>query len=1677
MKRRIILITVIVVVLAGLGRGIHWYVSRRGGRDYLVRADLAIKAGNFRKGANLARRYTIRHPDDWRGYYVHARALMGVGRYGDARKPLKEASRRFPDRVAISLSLADTYSIPARKAVSSKLAGKNRDMFRKAIKDLGHAQDILDDARKRISADKITEVENGLSLLEQVGLNRMRTGGAYALLSRSLAEAGKTARASRQVDLADMMLALSESASAVVESNTAAAEAVETLLAAARIDASRDSAARPLVRIAIDCQDINPHDDLRRITFGFPADLRKITAAPEGELRRILADLARDDAEADTGSEDDLGKIVAGMSEEDRKALAGAHDDVRKLLAPLSVEDREVVAKSHGELRTIIAALRALDKVRRIVVGLDEESRKALAASPEDLRRVVAALDDGPRRIIVASLNHYHKIVASWLAIHEVRSILAKAKDPAPVATAILLMTDLKALRGRVDTKTFEAKLAETAGRLDDILSRHPGVVRVRLARSDVALQSDDPATARKHCDRLIKTESRNPRIRLLNARLLDLEGHPKRSMDELFSLTASFPKWVPGHIAFARAAYRMADTGHMEQAMRRVTELVPGHPEACRFLAEYLHARGFYQEAFDDAKAYHDAHPDDSTAVRLFAMTAARTNGKDEARKLLARAESDHATRLDMMIAVAIGYDAVGDKAEAMRVAKRIAEHKPTSPGEQTSVARAMVFVGRRREAETLLADELKRDPSQHELAFELAGLFARTGRVTLALKHYRSAVKLRPHDERYRLVLAGVQLDNGDLAECEQTLTGVSSDNMQGNLLRLQIKLLRGQSVDAQEMIQRAQRAGRSGLPLAMSYLNHGRPDECIRMCEVELEKRPNDVNAQSLLGEAYLVLGKIDKTVEQWTEVLEASPERLPGYLRLAAVMSMREAPEQVAYHLSHIPVARDSLVDMAMGWLWSRRGDSVRAALFYGRVANRASVPEYIRGQAALLGAKSLAMAGRPELAIQALDKLAAVEGWRNRALLGKAQALAAAGKIDQADKTLRALVKLAVAEEDVTALQGVVALYVRIRKAPLALAACRQIRQIMPRDARSHILTAGVFVADGQLDKAIEWYRKAVETQPGNIRAHLALAKATDAAEGPLAALAVLAETERMGGRGKAVSVFEQGRMFARWGLHKQAVERFEQLRAGGHGRDPAIQLVLGRAFLMSGKRPQAASVLAEIPQHANQYIAAQRLLAELTEDTKERLKILKALSQTGRGARSAPIQEMSALIRSERADEAVKLFETFLHETSDSGPAPTAVAALAFRAMLQAGDLTGAADLSLRMHKETRLPTWRSLAVLLTVDDRPAIAAGLIGAADPDSMTDVLTGLVAAGQRGDTGSAKKWLAQLQRIDQELAAGGVARRVPAEYKCLAALAAGDVASAQKGLAALKGRSLVVMPAVAELVASAGREGAVREAVGLLKASLAMEVGLRGKGSRWALAALKTRPTCQWAAVVLYMQGSDTATDEQIAQMLQPPDCLIAGMIRARLHMRQRKYLQAAELYARLAASREGDVELTMNHAQAMEEAGKLPEALELYRRALLVGKDVRAANNVAYLTTLVHPSDKKRLGEAYELAKTTLKSFPRSAVLRDTAGWVAHLLGKHDEAVRDLRLAVKALPDAPEVHYHLGTAEAAAGRNKIARWHLSAAMDIGQMMKEKKQYIGPQTAEAIQLATMALDRLP
>jgi tetratricopeptide (TPR) repeat protein len=1312
------------------------------------------------------------------------------------------------------------------------------------------------------------------------------------------------------------------------------------------------------------------------------------------------------------------------------------------------------------------------DKTGARAKRVDRDAAKAEQA--KSLESATATLLDvikrDPKRAMAASaLVEMCTRQENPAALAAARQVILAQEDPPTAAAVMLIMRDARSAGESYGAPDEATDLAAATAKLEGLLAKHPKDSDALLARAEIALRMSDPDKCIEICKKVLDAKPEQEhrfRASLLHAHALMMQNKWPEAEQELHSVKTEAPHVPAAHYAYAIAADATGKKELAREAMRTVTQLDPDHAGARRYLAESLLAAGFASEALPDARAYYESHPDDVTAVRLYVQAAKQTSQENLARQILESAAKANPSRPDMLMVVYEGYVLLNDPANARKALEAAAV------AGRRAVARAWMHLARTSEAEKSLTEELVRNPKDARVPEELGRLYSLTGRQMQAVEQYRAAVRLDERNLLYRQMLAMALYDGGMFDECEAEAAAIlQSDpsHVAARWLSNQVKGLKG--VRPEEMPLPGGDNLRASLAAAQACLSRGRVDECIRMCQEELKKTPTDRAMRVLLGQAYLTLGQDDKCIEQWTTVLVESPDPLPVYLQLAAVLAKSAKPEQVEAALAAIPGAKRQNVDLAIGWLYERQGQYDAAAEAYGRLAVRKEASQEVRDRARVLRAQALTRAQHPDLAILELDQVGGGGPVRAEALYTKALLLASADRFKEADTILTAMGKQAVKEKDVISLERVISLYSRMKETDKALASCGQLDPLLPNEARPCLVRAEVLAAAGRLAETATLLQKAIDRQPGNLDAYLALARTLDQMGKSQEAKGVLEKLKGISQTGRATALFEQGATFARWGLQAQAADCFEQLAALGYASDPGVQLSLGRAFAALGKKDRAGEILAKIPPYAPQYVTARQILAEVADKEEVKLAVLRQVQKEKPNVPALLVQEMSVLLRANRPADAVKAFQAYIARQPGKAAISDDARILALQAMITTNNMAAASDLAARAATETRAPRWVLLALLLTPEDKPEAAKAWLP--DPKSAGpyEAFLGLALAAQTGQP--VAPWHDRLNQIQQTLSQANPPRSMPTGYQLLGAAITGSRAEAAAALPKIEASAGVSREAAEEFVASLAKNPkAAEEATRLLKASVAFEIGMFSLAQGWSLQALKARPACQWAAAIAMQTAPEPALQQEILRTLQPRDCLVARTLQARLAFEQKQYDQAVEIWREAAKADAASPVILTNLAMALEQAGRLQEALPLYRKAWETTKSPVAGNNAAYLVTVLHAQDQAKLAEARQWMEAVVKSAPDVPAYRDTLGWVACLQGRTDEAVQSLRLAIMGMPGSPEVHFHLGQAEAAAGRKDLAAWHFAATVSLAEKLKAD----GAPTAGAEQAAKLAREAL-
>ncbi|HUS92702.1 MAG TPA: tetratricopeptide repeat protein [Phycisphaerae bacterium] len=1432
----------------------------------------------------------------------------------------------------------------------------------------------------------------------------------------------------------------------------------------------------------------------RAESYWFPA-AHALSRLSQGNTGRDMEGLRRTVSQLDMANSI-LAGAQGGKEPEDPNVLVDLASNMRRMcvaqdhLADELERKLQLARESHMEQDA-----NALRQERDQVTQAAAENRSQAARYLLEVVRKFPARADAVEPLIemasqAGDRTTLDEVGRIFEALKERRKKDPRVKGPPPVAEMMLAVEDLRS-HAKDDPLSFDRKLRETATALDGLLKANPTSRRLKIERARLWMQQGKPGEAESLADEVIKEEPRDLFARLLKAQAMMSQGRYADAERVLFALKTDFSRLPLAHYWYARAAESAGKTELARAAMRAVANLDAKNTEARKYLARVLR-REFPMQAFDDAKEAYGADPNDPEALMLFVEAACRTDQPQLALQTLDDARGKHGGNPAMLMVIAKGCEILAREAgklpevvskalaRAREVLAEAAAIDPNTPQRAFGVARALVELGRGAEADRLLLAEVKRDPESPRAHFVLARRYAESGRDLQAIEHYRKAQELFPQSPLYRLALARALKNTGLLDEAVDLLQPILVADVEARRLELEIRVLKGQPPDAEDP-EGFGAPKTFGLFQAAAFLGQGQVQRCIEICQAEMAKVEDEAPCRTLLGKAYLAQGRLNECVQAWAPIITAEPKSLPTYRDITSVLSRTLPPSQVAEKLQAIPGARKDMVGLAAAELYLGTGHPDRAAEQFTAVSTDPAATDSVRYVARLGLARTLSQLGKQAEALAHLDRLISEGAQKNLTRTVKTEVLLRFGQVDQAKAELSGILQDAKTARDALGLRRVAETFARMGDFEKALEACKELELLRPRDPATYLIQARAHAGAGRPEQVPDLYRKAIELQPTNLSLRVAFAKALDDLQQPLAALEVLRDIEALGESARFLALYAQGELYLRWGLKAEAAKRF--VASAEEKPSPHLALLLGQRLAQAGRKDKATDVLVPIPPYAPQYVAAQLLLAEIADQAGRKLALLRNLAQEKPGNAVVVAQVMNVLIDEKRHADALTEFTNFLAAGRARNLTAAAPAYRAIAAAARTGKLAEAARIAKTLGDSNIGPSWTWLAAALKIDIAPSEAAQLLPPPKEAEALPAILGLCLAARTGDANALETWAARIDELAKAQATSARPAMMPPGPRFLCGLLAGQKQKADVALTELAAVSGIHFRAGEELAAHVrGSKDGRKEVASLLKAEIVSVLGHRELARHWAMAALKARPTCQWAAELSVRPPVETEQFEQVAGLLQPTDSYLARFLRTRALMARLEYPRAVPLLSGLRNDFPNERGLLFDLANAREQAARaasadqrilgLAEAADDYQKAWEVTKDLRAANNRAYVLSLMAPDNKAKLAEAKQLADEVLAKV-QAPQFMDTAGWVAHLQGRTEDACRLLRQAVKGQPNSPEVHYHVGWAEAKAGNNALARMHMEAAIRIGQEQQADKKPLPPAEAEAARLARQAL----
>jgi tetratricopeptide (TPR) repeat protein len=155
---------------------------------------------------------------------------------------------------------------------------------------------------------------------------------------------------------------------------------------------------------------------------------------------------------------------------------------------------------------------------------------------------------------------------------------------------------------------------------------------------------------------------------------------------------------------------------------------------------------------------------------------------------------------------------------------------------------------------------------------------------------------------------------------------------------------------------------------------------------------------------------------------------------------------------------------------------------------------------------------------------------------------------------------------------------------------------------------------------------------------------------------------------------------------------------------------------------------------------------------------------------------------------------------------------------------------------------------------------------------------------------------------------------------------------------------------------------------------------------------------------------------------------------------------RRWREAYDVLAGAVKRFPDDSDLLYEQAMMAEKLDQMADMERLLRRVIELKPDnAHAYNALGYSLA----DRKQRLPEAKKLIQRALELSPGDPFITDSLGWVEFQLGNREEALRHLRTAYAARPDA-EIGAHLGEVLWALGHKDEARrvWREARSKDAG-----------------------------
>ena len=750
-----------------------------------------------------------------------------------------------------------------------------------------------------------------------------------------------------------------------------------------------------------------------------------------------------------------------------------------------------VRAQAYLGLGKLAAASSALDEALKLKPSLvsAEVVHAQLAMVREDL--------DSARKWAQKALQSAPKSAKAWSVFGDINRLNGKLKESANAYKKAIanehnrIIDRLKLALVEVRMKDYKSA-TEQLDRVKKKTHHNPGVSYITGL---IHLQKKNYADAQNSFEDAIRyAPNYLPALIALGMAHLE-QGHYQQADQYLAQAVSRAPRLDEVRLPLAIARYRLKDYAGVESALEPAVAAKKASSPMLRLLAAADMAQGKTEQAITYMKEIAAANPESANTRIALGLGLMDAGDLADGIKQL-----DSATKLDpevsqTQVVLVLGYLKAHQPDKALAAAEKYRKAHPKEALSYNLVGGCYLGLQQLDQAKAAFKKALEVSPGDPASAQNLARLEIQDGKLDKARALYESVLKVHPKNVRTLISLAGVERAQGranDYAKTLRRATEADSNALEPRLLLAQYYVDKGDTAQARSAVQPLQQKYQN-VPILMAIngqiqLASGQTQHAITTLQSVTSAAPRWAKGHYLLARAYAAANRRTDSVTELNNALSIAPDYPEARIALAKLLltqnKLDQARKQVSVLSQHHP--RMPAVIGLEGELALRQGKPKEAVAAFRRLAEEAP------STAAMIAlAQAQMRAGEAE---EATDTLA---GWTKEHPedIGSRMALGnlylERNQLPQAQQEFESVVKAS--PKNVQALNNL-AWLLRENNPTAALNYARQAVSLAPK-APPVLDTYGmVLLIQGNVDKAVESFRKAADIAPAYApaRYHLAL---------------------------------------------------------------------------------------------------------------------------------------------------------------------------------------------------------------------------------------------------------------------------------------------------------------------------------------------------------------------------------------------------------------------------------------------------------------------------------------------------------------------------------------------------------------------------------------------------------